>query len=123
MVQQRPHNPHHTLSPPVCMPARAVTPPIAVCVDCRYFVNPSRLDFQALMLNSPFGADAMPFRPKEFYGWAVPVVANNTYNFFFNSSFEWTSATFRYSEPSWVTPSEWLMLSTNYSSYRYQVCT
>lgn len=84
-------------------------------------MGPSRLDFQAMMFNSPYGVDSMPFRPKEFYGWAVPIVANNTYNFFFNSSFEWTSATFRYSEPSWVSPDEWIMLSTNYTSYRYQV--
>jgi hypothetical protein len=84
-------------------------------------MSPSRLDYQTMMLHSPFGVDGMKFRPKEFYGWAIPVVMNNTYNFFVNSTFEWTSGSFRLSEPSWVTPSEWVLLSTNFSSYRYQV--
>jgi hypothetical protein len=90
-------------------------------VNTSYSMSPSRLDFQTMMLNSPFGADGMRFRPKEFYGWAIPVVMNNTYNFFVNSTFEWTLGTFRLSEPTWVTPNEWLMLSTNFTSYRYQV--
>ncbi len=65
----------------------------------------------------------MPFRTKETYGWVLPVVANSTYTFWFNSSFNWLTATFRYSELPWVTPNEFLMLSTNFSTYRYQYRT
>ena len=75
---------------------------------------------QRIYLDSAVGSDSIPFRPLEFYGWAVPVVSNQKYQFRFGSGIDWTTATIRYSEPQYIDDSEWLYLYSNYSTYKYQ---
>jgi hypothetical protein len=54
----------------------------------------------------------------EFSGWAVPMVGQSKYHFTFNSTTDWRTLRLMYSEPSYLAPSEWLYLSTNFTDYR-----
>ncbi len=82
------------------------------------YVEPRELDFKLLVLNSTAGVDSMRFRVKEFYGWALPLVAERNYQFWFNSLVDWRNARVRYSEPVYVGGSEWVGLGTNFTDFR-----
>ena len=50
---------------------------------------------QYMILDSAAGTDAMAFRPKEFYGWALPIVAQKSYQMRFRSLVDWQTMTIR----------------------------
>lgn len=78
---------------------------------------------QNITLDSDAGSDSVVFMVSEIYGWVVPVVSQRNYQFRFLSLNDWTTARIRYSEPQYLTGTEWLSLSTPFTAYRldYQV--
>ena len=48
-----------------------------------------------MILDSQAGSDVIPFRNKEFYGWAIPVVGQRSYQFRFASLIDWQTVRFR----------------------------
>ena len=83
-------------------------------------VSPKELDYQPLKLTGDYGNANVGFRVKENYGWVAPVVTHHTYKAAFLSQVDFQLMRIRYSEPEYIEPGEWMHLSFNYTSSRYQ---
>jgi hypothetical protein len=83
-------------------------------------VNPRELDYQPLKIASDAGGSVINFRVKELYGWVAPIVTQHTYKTSFLSATDFNLMRIRYSEPEYVSKEEWLLLSFNYSNYRFK---
>ena len=97
-------------------------------------VAPSTLNWLNLNVSSAAGTGAVPFRPKEVYGWAVPLVTNKAgvatgglsdkaYSLGFMQSpwlDDWETLSLRYSEPDYVTPGEWTRLTFSHIDQRFR---
>eukprot|EP00048_Salpingoeca_helianthica_P015090 m.224971 g.224971 ORF g.224971 m.224971 type:complete len:4030 (+) comp16594_c0_seq1:296-12385(+) len=82
-------------------------------------VDPRELDFQVIRLTSGAGSGTVRFRPKESYGWVIPIVNGHEYKTSFVSLVDWERMRIRYSEPEYVIRGEWTTLSYSYIDYRY----
>jgi hypothetical protein len=84
-------------------------------------VLPRELDFQTLNVSSTAGFDDVTFRPKEFYGWAAPVVNRRWYGVRFKSAVDWRTLRLRYSEPEYIVPGEWTGTTWSWIDYRHRI--
>lgn len=86
-------------------------------------VQPRELDFVRMHIgqfNHSERNDTIAFRPREFYGWAVPIVNQNSYFTSFVSLVDFRQMQIRYSEPQYLEGStEFLELVWNYTDYRW----
>lgn len=48
-----------------------------------------------MIVDSDAGSDMMPFRPKEIYGWVMPVIGQRKYNLRHQSFVDWQTMTLR----------------------------
>jgi hypothetical protein len=85
-------------------------------------VEPKQLDFRPMHIaqsDAPEYNDTQGFRPKEFYGWAIPLVTDRAYDLGIVSLVDLRQLRIRYSEPEYITEAEHVQLTFNYTDYRY----
>ena len=80
--------------------------------------TPRDLDFTLMNLKSSGGNATVAFRPKEIYGWTMPVVIGRKYNMSMVSAVDWQTLRLRYSEVPYVDNTEWLQLAMPYYDTR-----
>ena len=67
---------------------------------------------QDIVLDSAAGTDRIPFRNKEFFGWAIPVLGQQAYQFRFASMVDWQAARIRCVDAGWRLENRLRMCST-----------
>lgn len=83
-------------------------------------VLPSNLYWMNMNVSSNFGWSALPFRPKEIYGWVYPAVNRYWYKHgFIGSLSDWRTVSIRYSEPEYLLSDDWTGSTWTWIDYRY----
>lgn len=85
-------------------------------------VEPNEMDWKHIVMSTPHGTDNFRFHPKEFYGWAVPVVAKKQVEVTWDTLIDWREMNTRWSLPEYVEEwdnGEYALLTFNYTDYRF----
>lgn len=85
------------------------------------FTPTAELQFKTMNVTSSVGSDDILFRPKELYGWTIPLVNTHWYSLQFETLVDWRTFRLRYSEPEYITNPEWTGTSWSWIDSRYRI--